>query len=83
MTHLLPGSFRTESGTTYIFDETEGTLTRSRGVSSDGLRRDGEAIKLVEVIRPARIGEQAILLLDLRGDGILTVRRTSTVVEVA
>lgn len=45
------------------------------------LRGDGQPVALLAVIRCA-LGEPMLLALDLRGDGILTLRETTTVLRI-
>ncbi|TQJ49283.1 hypothetical protein [Phycicoccus sp. SLBN-51] len=75
---------------TYIVDVDAMTATRLAGGagSLDGalvprfeLRRDGTAVPLWAVPAPV-VGRQCDLLLDIRGDGIATLRRTSLVCHV-
>ncbi|MEY9777208.1 hypothetical protein ABH915_002816 [Arthrobacter sp. MW3 TE3886] len=46
------------------------------------LRRDGEAIKLLNVIE-MRVGRRGLMLLDLRLDGIPTLRGTTEVLSIS
>ena len=45
------------------------------------LRKDGEAVPLLAV-EHAVVGEEAIFVIDVRGDGVVTVRRTTPVVKM-
>lgn len=46
------------------------------------LRKDDEAHPLLEILQPPVVGRSMILLIDVRGDGVATVRTTTPVVEV-
>lgn len=71
---------RTESGTTYEFN---GDRVRRVNVSGDehDLRRDGEWVEY-ELIHPIHVGVPMVLRLNLRGDGVQTIRTTSAVSAV-
>lgn len=77
---------RTESGTAYVLDMEHRTCTRILGDMStrpDGraaLRRDGEELHLVGVVRCA-VGERAVFLVQVRADA-LTHRTTTTVLSI-
>jgi hypothetical protein len=45
------------------------------------LRRDGEVVPLFAV-EQCRLGESLVVWLDLRGDGVVTVRRSTQVVGI-
>lgn len=86
-------SFSTATGSSYelIIDDVGATLERNLGklpvhLSMDGaelgpLRRDTEAIAVIKVVRLA-VNEPAIFLLDIRKDGIVTLRTTSEVITL-
>lgn len=50
-------------------------------VSTAYLRRDGDVVPLRSVAR-CRLGESLVLLLDLRGDGVVTVRQSTVVTAI-
>ena len=75
---------------TYVIDVDAMTATRLPGgagsldgssVPRFGLRQDQQPIPLMRVPAPV-IGQPCDLLLDVRGDGIATLRRTSWVCHV-
>jgi hypothetical protein len=71
----------TATGSKYLLDFEK--LTQQRvtvGEDSQQLRRDGEEIRFLRL--GLRLGHEMVMLLDLRGDGIITVRQTSTVVGI-
>lgn len=72
----------TES-TTYVLDLDARTSTRLRRADDAAvdLRRDGDAIPLARLIACQR-GAPAVLLLDVRGDGVQTVRTTTPVQRI-
>lgn len=86
-------NFSTATGSAYelIIDDVGATLERKPGKlpvhpSMDGaelspLRRDTEAIAVIKVVRLV-VSEPAIFMLDLRKDGIITLRTTSTVITL-
>ena len=70
----------TTSGTVYLIDNEAMTVVRL--IDHEGaLRRDGEPIRMLEDPEPER-GEVMVFLLDLRRDGVITVRLTTPVVQV-
>lgn len=83
----------TASGTVYLLDLGPGmrTLTRLPGrekakgdyarIPVAGLRRDGETLPLLAVGQ-LQLGQPGALLLDVRRDGIPTVRNTTPVVSI-
>lgn len=95
MTELAPGTygFTTASGTTYLLSigTESSTLARCPGTfpmhpSMDGgeiqpMRRDRAPIPVIAVQQLA-IGHPAFFTLNLRGDGIHTLRRTSEVLTL-
>ncbi|MGJ9402402.1 hypothetical protein [Arthrobacter sp. KK5.5] len=73
----------TETGSRYLLDPVAGTLTRElRGVLSNDLRRDGEPIKVLAVVR-LRVGSRAVFALDLRLDGVTTFRPVTVVQRIS
>ena len=84
----VPGRYSvcTETGSVYLLDLTHPgrpTVTRMPATESGNgtLRRDGEPLRVIAAA-PIVIGRPLELLLDLRGDGVLTQRVTSWVVGV-
>lgn len=76
---------RTETGSAYVLDLQEQTLTRlpdrDNEVYSD-LRRDGDSIPILAIITPPCVGFSMTLLINIRGDGVPTLRTTSLVVSI-
>lgn len=85
---------RTESGTAHIVDvEEDGRryIQRIRAehamterflhVPISILRRDGERIPLLHIER-LRVGERGAMIVDVRGDGILTFRGTTPILSI-
>ena len=83
----------TASGAAYVLDFNERTVCRyPRSVDavldyadpSSSLRRDGEAVTLVELAKPLRLGASAVLVLAGVADnpGAYTFRPTTAVMEV-
>ncbi|MGF9663161.1 hypothetical protein AAIH25_14990 [Arthrobacter crystallopoietes] len=84
----------TASGSLYVFDLTHGnrTMTRLpdsedprgefRRIPSADLRRDGEALRLLSIYR-LQLGQPGALLIDVREDGIPTLRGTTPVVSIS
>jgi hypothetical protein len=70
----------TITGTVYLIDPEAATVVRLVD-HAGALRRDGEAIRLLETPHP-QVGEAMVLLLDLRRDGVVTVRMTTPVVNI-
>ena len=73
---LLNMTFLTENT---VYRIQNGHLTRIN--PSEPLRRDGEPIRIVEQLS-LEVGRPAVFLLDLRGDGVKTLRVTSNVLEI-
>lgn len=72
---------KTASGTTYDFDDTAHTVTRSRADDGAPLRRDGDPVAYQFVSRPA-LGAPLAMHLDVRRDGRTTERITNLVTEL-
>lgn len=66
----------TESGTHYELDL--GAMTVLRNPVAGGMRRDGEVLTLWAVSR-VEVGLPATMVLDVRGNGLATIRTTSAV----
>lgn len=94
LTDDMLGSFavRTASGTLYAIHldsprevvrlaKDQAPTPRYSHLQAAELRRDGEAIKLVRVIA-MQVGRPGLMLLDVRRDGVLTVRSTTRVVSI-
>ena len=75
----------TASGSRYRFDLAADTVYRVRdtgsGAASFELRRDEEDVAVLE-LGPVEIGRPHVMVLDLRRDGIPTVRTTNEVISV-
>jgi hypothetical protein len=95
LTSDMDGTYcvRTSSGTAYLIclDAPRHAIRLAADTAPLGdyadlgtiaLRRDGEQIPLM-AFESLVVGERAKLLLDVRGDGIVTVRRTTPVLSVA
>ena len=73
---------RTESGSDYTLDLDRMLCMRGRRSGEEHeLRRDGEAVPIFRVIT-LEPGRGMDLLLDIRGDGIETLRRTTPIVTM-
>lgn len=72
----------TRSGTVYEIDPQERTVRRVNIGSEGAFRRDGEAITYTAMTE-VNVGQRIGMLLDLRGDGVTTVRVTTPVVSIA
>jgi len=80
----------TESST-HLFDLDDRTATRYPGTGAggvgdrlvpvSGLRQDSEPIPLIELHR-CKIGKRLLAVLDVRRDGVITVRETTIVVSI-
>ena len=89
---LVPGrtvgrwAVTTESSA-YELDYDRMTVTRVPGAGMPGvpgaaLRRDAEAVPLLDAA-PVQVGQPMSLLVDVRGDGVRTLRRSTPVVRIA
>lgn len=73
---------------TYIVNLDEKTLQRTpaqdapEGTSVSQLRKDTKAVPLLQ-LEKCVVGEPMTALIDVRGDGVSTVRRTTIVQQVA
>lgn len=74
------------ASSTYVVDLDRGTLTRypgrwgsTGGVPVAVLRRDGVELPLLGVVGPVRVGSVMDVLVDVRGDGVATWRRSTEV----
>jgi hypothetical protein len=94
LTDEMSGSYavRTGSGTLYAIHldpprevvrlaEDEAPSLRYAHLPAAGLRRDGEAIKLLKVVE-MRVGQRGLMWLDVRRDGIPTLRGTTEVLSI-
>lgn len=70
---------RTESGTGYLFDLDAMTVRRDSGTGA--LRRDDEDLVLW-MLGICQVGRPAVLVLQVRTDGMQTIRTTSPVVSI-
>lgn len=73
---------RTESGTTYVLDLDAMTMTRSAGADANMLRKDDETVPLLDVLTTPTVGKSMSLLIDVRGDGVVTIRQTTAVTAI-
>src|SRR5665647_3870286 len=81
----------TESST-YLFDLDERTATRYPGTGAgavdawlspvSGLRQDGDRIPLTQLTR-CEIGKRLLAVLDVRRDGVITLRESTTVISIS
>lgn len=67
------------SNSEYVIDEEARTVARHP--MGEHLRRDNEALTYLWMEEPL-VGQSLQMLLDLRGDGVPTLRTTSTVLRV-
>lgn len=86
LTNTSTGRWRvTTEGSAYLVDLDDRTVLRAPGQGSVGvtgdLRRDGDPVPLVELAL-CRRAEQAVMMLDVRGDGVVTLRVTSLVARI-
>lgn len=89
----LPGiaTVVTASGTTYVVDTGQMTLTRMResaaarpGMESSQLRRDGEIIRIQEIVA-LRVGLRGVFVLEPLGHPeltVATVRSTTPILSI-
>lgn len=66
----------TESGTRYALE-----VGRVRRVGGDPLRRDGEWLNC-QLAYPVALGESMVLFLEPLGEGNVTIRTTTPVIEI-
>lgn len=79
----------TASGSQYLLDLDERTIARFQAHAFDPdrswptalLRRDTEAIRLVQLL-DCRVGASLLATIDLRRDGILTLRNTTPLLSI-
>lgn len=71
----------TESGSTYEVDWGARTVRRLPDPRGEAMRRDEEPIPFVTMADPV-VDAPLHMVLNLRGDGVVTIRTTSPVVEV-
>jgi hypothetical protein len=69
---------------TYLLDLEEMNVRRipGDGPYSGPLRRDDETLTLVELPVPPQVGESMVMVLQIRDDGVVTIRRTSPVISI-
>lgn len=90
----MRGSFRiqTGSGTVYVLHlDSPKTIVRLvneatpaspyKGIPTAELRRDGEAVELLGIVT-LMLGRPAQLILNLRRDGVPTLRTTTEVISI-
>lgn len=79
----------TESASSYLLDVGPESSTLNRAPAgvpigdyeSAALRKDGETVPLLAIVR-LELGHPAVFLIDVRGDGIPTVRGTTPVIVI-
>jgi hypothetical protein len=71
----------TTKSSAYEIDLAEMTARRIPGEDASSLRKDEAPIPLLEKPEPV-IGQSMVLLLAIRDDGVVTVRRTTPVVSI-
>lgn len=72
----------TESGSKYEFDLAANTVRRVPGEGASQLRQDEEVRPLIRIPRPPVVGTPFVFVLDVRGDGVETVRTTTAVTNI-
>lgn len=72
----------TESGSCYVFDLEANTVCRSSGLDGNVLRRDDVAVPLLRMPFPPQVGEPMAFFIDVRGDGVETLRTTTVVTRI-
>lgn len=95
LTNETSGSFavRTSSGTLYAahldppreivrLHNDRQPVPRYAHLPAAELRRDGEAVKLLNIVE-IQVGRRGLMLLDVRLDGIPTLRGTTEVVSIS
>jgi hypothetical protein len=71
----------TESGSIYELDLDNSTVQRLPSQGAAQLREDANAVPLL-ALRPPRVGEPMVMLIDVRSDGIETLRCTTPVINI-
>lgn len=71
----------TETGSVYDINQADNTVKRLPDPDGGQLRKDNEVVPLLSLIKPV-IGEPMTMLIDVRGDGVQTVRHTSPVTKI-
>jgi hypothetical protein len=72
----------TLTGSIYEIDLDNNTVIRNQGNESGELRRDGDVVSIISIPSPPTIGKPLVMVLDVRGDGVQTVRTTSRVTRI-
>lgn len=72
----------TESGSIYELDLVNNTVQRVPGKDSNKLRKDEAIVPLLRMPNPPTVGEPMLMYLDIRGDGIETLRGTTPVTSI-
>jgi hypothetical protein len=72
----------TTENSRYELDLENQLVTRLPMEHAGTLRRDEESVKLLKLYGEPTVGEDLVMLLDIRRDGIETLRRTSPIVHV-
>lgn len=71
----------TESGARYLLNLNRRWVSREPEPSSTRMRRDNSAVGLVELVR-CKVGDQMRLIVNIRQDGIFTIRYTTPVINI-
>ena len=71
----------TASGSRYLLDLDAHTSQRVPSVASSDLRRDEQPVPLLRIIT-CEVGVLLELVIDVRGDGVVTYRRGTAVEEI-
>jgi hypothetical protein len=72
----------TESGSVYDFDLSANTVRRVPDPDGADLRKDDEIVPIISLPYPPSIGRPFIMALDIRGDGVATVRKTTAITKI-
>lgn len=81
MEHLILMSFTTFDGTVYVVDDLA-HVRRTPAEKGPHLRRDGEWLDLLAPLGDVILERPVTMFLDVRGDGISTLRVTSDVTYI-
>lgn len=70
--------FRTESGSTYEVKDDMSMLRRVQ--FTHDMRRDGEWLRIMQIINPIEVGSKAFFLVEPLGEGAMTTMRLTSLV---
>lgn len=70
----------TETGSVYQIDGDQ--VIRQPSKDGEQLRRDEESVRLVQMLQAPVKGQPMIMIIQIRDDDVVTLRRTSNVVKV-